>query len=296
MAAYRLVLGGKQVEFQQDIVFLAGKIATDESLEPAYRALALTLPSETDIARDIGNDIDPDAIFNARNALAVQIAKANREAFSQTYAGLHDDAPFSPDADSAGRRALRNTMLGYLARLDDGLFLAQRHTKTATNMTDLIAGLGTLVHEYGATTQTQAALDDYAQRYATTPLALDKWFQVQATAPGPQALETISVLMKHPAFHIDNPNRVRALLGAFSTGNQTGFHRADGAAYAFFAQALLAIDKDNPQLSARLATAFRSWRALGPMRQEKARQALLVMVEASAVSVDLRDIVERTIG
>jgi aminopeptidase N len=86
------------------------------------------------------------------------------------------------------------------------------------------------------------------------------------------------------------------LLGTFSTGNQTGFHRADGTAYAFFADVLLEIDGGNPQLSARLATAFRSWRSLEPARQEKARQALVSIAGASSVSVDLRDIVERSLA
>ncbi|MET3662603.1 aminopeptidase N [Aquamicrobium ahrensii] len=296
IAAYRLLLGGKEAKYQKDIAQLAGRIATDATLEPAYRALALTLPSETDIARDIGRDIDPDAIFSARSKLAAFIAAANREPFGKLYEELGSLEPFSPDAASAGRRALRNTVLGYLARIDGGADIAARHYNTATNMTDLIAGLGTLAHEHAASSQAGAALADFAARHASMPLALDKLYQIQSTAPGTQALETVRALMRHPAFHIDNPNRVRALLGAFSAGNQTGFHRADGAAYTFFADALLEIDSGNPQLSARLATAFRSWRSLEPVRQEKARQALVSIAAASSVSVDLRDIVERSLA
>ncbi len=295
IAAYRLLLGGKEANYQKDIAKLAGRIATDATLEPAYRALALTLPSEADIARDIGRDIDPDAVLAARSTLSTFIAAANREPFGKLYEELEDRGPFRPDAASAGRRALRNVVLGYLARLDGGDDIAERHYRTATNMTDLIAGLGTLAHEHAGSPRTDAALADFAARHATMPLAMDKWFQIQSTTPGTKALETVRALMRHPAFHIDNPNRVRALLGTFSTGNQTGFHRADGTAYAFFADVLLEIDGGNPQLSARLATAFRSWRSLEPARQEKARQALVSIAGASSVSVDLRDIVERSL-
>jgi aminopeptidase N len=191
---------------------------------------------------------------------------------------------------------LRNVLLGYLARSDDGADIATSHFTHATNMTDLIAGMGTLAHEHPGSPQARAALADFERRHADMPLAMDKWFQIQATVPGEHALETVRTLMRHPSFSIDNPNRVRSLMGSFSAGNQSGFHRADGAAYLFFAEALMDIDKRNPQLSARLATAFRSWRSLEPIRQEKARQALVSMVKMPGISVDLGDIAERSLA
>ena len=296
ISAYRCVRGDTRLRFPSQIAQLAGRIAADASLEPAYRALAITLPSETDIARDIGKDIDPDAIFVARRGLSDFIARSNHEPFAELYRELRDDGPFSPDAAGAGRRALRNVVLGYLARIEGGADLAGTQFSAATNMTDLVAALGTLAHDHAGSPQAEAALADFAARHGAMPLAMDKWFQIQATAPGEQALDTVRALMRHPAFSADNPNRVRALLGTFSGGNQTGFHRADGAAYAFFAEMLKDIDQRNPQLSARLATAFRSWRSLEPVRQQKARQALASIAGASDVSVDLRDIVERSLA
>ena len=102
--------------------------------------------------------------------------------------------------------------------------------------------------------------------------------------------------MRHPAFSIANPNRVRSLIGTFSTANQTGFHRADGGGYRLFADTVLTVEKRNPQVAARLATALRSWRSLEPVRQEKAREALLRLAGAENLSADLRDIVERTLA
>jgi aminopeptidase N len=131
--------------------------------------------------------------------------------------------------------------------------------------------------------------------YADDPLVMDKWFQIQASVPGPQTVDTVRALTRHSAFSMTNPNRVRALIGTFSSANQTGFHRADGEGYRFFTETVLQVEKRNPQVAARLATALRSWRALEPSRQAKAREALLVIANAENLSADLRDIVERTL-
>ena len=125
---------------------------------------------------------------------------------------------------------------------------------------------------------------------------MDKWFQIQASAPGAETLDRVKALMRHPSFSMNNPNRVRALIGTLANASQTGFHRADGEGYRFLADTVVDIDRRNPQLAARLATAFRSWRSLEPTRQEKARAALLSMAQASDLSADLGDIVQRTLA
>ncbi|KQZ94219.1 aminopeptidase [Mesorhizobium sp. Root157] len=295
IAAFRRLRGGKGTDFAARLGGLAGTIATNGDLEPAYRALALTLPSEADIAREIGKDIDPDAIFAAREALATFIASTNRQRFEVLYDSLRDNSQFSPDAESAGRRALRNVLLDYLSRLDGGAETAARHFKAAANMTDLAAALMVLAHRHPGSPQADAAIAAFAAKYASDPLVMDKWFQIQASVPGPQAVDTVRMLMTHPAFSSTNPNRLRSLIGTFSSGNQTGFHRADGAGYRFFAETVLEIEKRNPQVAARLATALRSWRSLEPARQAKAKEALLTMANTSNLSADLRDIIDRTL-
>lgn len=296
IAAFRQVLGGKQPVFAARLAELAGRIAGDEALEPAYRALALSLPGEADIARDIGKGIDPDAIFAAREALARTIAEANREAFAALYESLVDNGPFSPDAASAGRRALRNILLDYLSLLPEGAALAAQHFDAATNMTDRAAALAVLAHRHSGTAEAEEALAAFEARYRSDALVLDKWFQIQAGVPGERTVDKVRALMEHPAFSIANPNRVRSLIGTFSGANQTGFHRPDGEGYRFFAETVLEVEKRNPQVAARLATALRSWRSLEPGRQAKAKQALLDMARAENLSADLRDIVERTLA
>jgi len=296
IAAFRQVLGGKPPAFTARLTDLAGKIAADEALEPAYRALALALPGEADIARDIGKGIDPDAIFAAREALALAIARANRDSFLGLYGRLADKGPFSPDAASAGRRALRNILLDYLALLPEGAALAAGHFRAATNMTDRAAALAVLAHRHAGSAEAQEALAGFEAKYRDDALVMDKWFQIQAGVPGAKTVETVRALTAHPAFSMANPNRVRSLIGTFSSANQTGFHRADGEGYRFFSQTVLEVEKRNPQVAARLATALRSWRALEPGRQAKAREALLAIAGAENLSADLRDIVERTLA
>ena len=130
----------------------------------------------------------------------------------------------------------------------------------------------------------------------TDPLVMDKWFQIQASVPGPQAVDTVRALTAHPAFSMANPNRVRSLIGTFSSANQTGFHRADGEGYRLFAETVLEVEKRNPQVAAgwrrRCARGVRSSRG----GRRKAREALLAIASAENLSADLRDIVERTLA
>ncbi|PWK75719.1 aminopeptidase N [Aminobacter sp. AP02] len=296
IGAFKNILGGKQPAFSADLTALAGRIAGDNALEHAFRALALALPGEADIARDIGKNIDPDAIFAGREALARKIAESNSGVFSQLYEDLRMSGPFSPDAASAGRRALRNILLDYLAMLPGGAPLASAHFAAATNMTDRAAALAVLAHRHAGSVEAKAALSEFDKRYRSDPLVMDKWFMIQATAPGAGAVDAVRTLVEHPAFSIANPNRVRSLIGGFASANQTGFHRADGAGYTFFAETVLTVEKRNPQVAARLATALRSWRSLEPKRQAKARAALLSIQAKEGLSADLRDIIERTLA
>jgi aminopeptidase N len=142
----------------------------------------------------------------------------------------------------------------------------------------------------------QQALADFYQRYAKDALVIDKWFSLQAMTPRPETLGHVRALTNHAAFSYANPNRVRALIGAFAQGNPTQFNRADGEGYAFVADTILALDPKNPQLAARMATAFRTWRTLEPKRRALAEAALRRIKNTASLSRDLADIVERALG
>ncbi|KXF78259.1 aminopeptidase N [Paramesorhizobium deserti] len=296
IAGVKQVRGGKPPVIDADIVNLVGEIAANETLDAAFRALCLTPPGESDIAREIGDNIDPDAVLASREALIKAIAEAHRQAFAALYDKLANTGTFSPDAESAGRRALRNCLLDYLSVAEADPSHATAQFRAADNMTDRAAALGVLVHRFGDSDSAREALGAFEERFGGDPLVMDKWFMVQATRPGAAALDRVRALMSHRLFSLDNPNRTRALIGLFATANQTGFNRADGAAYDFFADMILKIDRENPQLAARLLTALRSWRSLEPVRREHARAALARIAATEKLSTDVKDIVERTLG
>ena len=290
------VRAGRSPRRDEKLIRALAAILDDSTLEPAFVALALVPPGEGDIAREIGRDIDPDAIFRARAALRAEIGEQLEDALTTAYGRMIVSGSYSPDAKSAGRRALRNVALDLLAATDKPAAIARaaRHYETADNMTDRMAALGTLsLHNVP---ERKAALADFYSRYASDALVVDKWLSLQAMVPQPDTLDNVRALTAHPAFSLANPNRVRALISAFAQANATQFNRADGAGYDFVADTVLALDPKNPQVSARLATAFRTWRTLESGRRAKAEAALERLKSAPNLSRDLADIVGRALA
>src|SRR5262245_50432444 len=270
-----------------------GTTATETSLSAAYRAEFLKLPSESDIARELGKNVDPDAVRKAYVTLRATIGRKIQPALAEIYDTAAMSGPFSPDAESAGRRALRSATLDLLAGTGEQSEIdrALRHYREASNMTDAIAALSILSHLEAR----DEVLADFYRRWQDEPLVLDKWFAVQARATRPDSVETVQGLLSHPKFSLKNPNRVRALIGSFANGNPTGFNRADGAGYEFLASSALQIDRFNPHMAARLLGAFESWRTLEPRRQALAKSSLRQLA-SSQLSTDSYEIVTKTLG
>jgi aminopeptidase N len=295
IGATNTVRGKGKLRLDSKLIDIFGTIAADSQLEPAFRALALTLPLEGDIARDIGRNVDPDAILIARNEMIAEIAKANLSQLENAFASIETDETFSPDAASAGKRSLKNVLLDYLSVLSRDPASAYKAFSRASNMTDRFAALGILALRFPETPEAIAALAAFEDRFRNDGLVMDKWFAVQAMIPGERTLSRVIELTKHSTFSFDNPNRMRSLIGTFATSNPTGFNRIDGAGYRFFADFIIGVDKANPQTAARILTAMRSWRSLEPIRKEKAREALASIAAESTLSADVRDIVDRTL-
>jgi aminopeptidase N len=288
--------GGGLAREDDGLMAALGATLNDAKLEPAYIALTLSPPSEADIARELGGDVDPDAVFAARRKLRAAIGARHGTALAETYQRMLTPGPYRPDAQSAGRRALKNICLDLLATTEtsQAIECAFAQYRGADNMTDRMAALETLaLHDRP---ERAAALEDFYKRYADDPLIIDKWLALQAAIPEPATLDRVRALTKHPAFSITNPNRIRALIGSFAQANHTQFNRSDGAGYAFVADFVLALDPKNPQVAARLMGAFRSWRALEAQRRDKAEAALRRVAAAPALSPDLHDIVARTLA
>jgi len=287
---------GAPAREDEGLVAALGAILANRGLEPAFVALMLTPPSEPDIAREIGRDVDPDAVFAARRALRAATGRRLGAALAETYGRMITRSPYRPDATGAGRRALKNICLDLLAATEenDAIARAMSQYRSADNMTDRMAALETLsLHDRP---ERADALEDFYRRYADDPLIIDKWLALQAVIPERATLDRVRALTAHPAFSMANPNRVRALIGSFAQANHTQFNRIDGAGYEFVADIVLTLDPKNPQVAARIMGAFRSWRALEAQRRERAEATLRRVAAAPALSRDVADIVARTLG
>jgi len=271
-----------------------GAMVQDEGLDPAFRALCLRLPSADDLAqslKDGGHVPDPDRIHSETRRLAEAVARHLEKPLDQLYQALADGGPFSPDATAAGRRALRLACLSYLNRLDGGARAGKLYA-AATNMTDMQGALACLV-EAGRGAAELAAFHD---RFRANRLVIDKWFTVQVLhAAADQAAATARRLADHPDFDWKNPNRFRALLGGLSA-NHAGFHHSSGAGYDFYADWLIRLDPVNPQTTARMSTAFETWRRYDEGRQAKARAAMERVLATRGLSRDSGEMIGRLLG
>ena len=271
-----------------------GALLKDGAPDPAFCALCLNLPSEDQIAQALHEaEISPDpaAIHSAREALATALATAHEDALSALYDTMAVSGPYRPDPEPAGRRSLRLAALSLLRRIDGGA-RAQALFDTADNMTESLAALGQVV----AAGVGEAALATFRDRWQGDRLVMDKWFAIQLTASAPdQALARVESLVQDPLFDWKNPNRFRALMSGFAA-NHAGFHRIDGASYRFYADWLLRLDPLNPQVAARMSTAFETWARYDLTRQSLMRAELARIAQTEGLSRDLSEMSARMLG
>src|SRR5271166_995520 len=260
----------------------------------AFAAEAMMLPTESFLA-DQMEVVDPDGLHRVREAARMMIGRALRDRLLAARAALEDDAPYTPDGASIGRRSLRNSCLGYLTSADasEGARMAKAQFDARRNMTDVLAALATLTRL--DCQERQAALDAFYARWRGDPLVVDKWFSMQAYSMLPDTLAKVRALMAHPDFDLRNPNRVRSLIGAFA-GNQVRFHAASGEGYALLADTILSLDPMNPQVAARMTSPLGQWRRFDAGRQAKMRAELERIAAAPGLSENTREMVTRSLG
>lgn len=296
--ATQQVRAGQAPSFELAPIDALGALLDDPALDAAFKALLIAVPSENDVAREVAENVDPDAVATAHQAYRRTIADrlgARLKAIVEAD-GAAAGQPYVPDAAGAGRRSLANTALDLLSITGshETMALVRRRFETATNMTDRMAALTILVHRGDA--GAEAALATFFERFGNVPLVVDKWLSAQASAPLPNTLDKVMALTQHPAFSFGNPNRVRALVGAFATSNPTQFGRADGKGFGFVSNIISRLDATNPQLAARLLVTFRSWRSYEPKRRAQAETALRSIQIKEQLSRDVADILERTLA
>jgi aminopeptidase N len=273
----------------------ADTLASD-NLDDAFKALALSLPAESQIARNQGQNVDPARIHQVRDELIEAVFAPLADQMLAAYCGLSSTAPYSPDAASNGRRALRNRLLGLLvaAKADGSAELAEQQYAQASNMTDRLAALAASA---GAQTPNAGSMMvDFRNRFGGDPLVLDKWLAVTASVPADDVIAQIRAILSEPDFPKTNPNRLRSLVGSFAMGNPTQFARADGAGFQFVADFVRDVDTINPQVAARILTGFRIYPMLEENRRKAARDVLLGLQSGGTLSRNTADILGRMLA
>jgi aminopeptidase N len=280
-----LVAGARGERSNSDAVIEAvAATLRSNSLDAAFKAEAILLPSEALIA-DRMDMVDPDAIHASRDALRRSLGQALS---SDLLAAHRADGASGHDLSPAakGIRRLRTVALGLISASDEGqgVSLAKAQYDAADNMTDRQGALAILVSLDAP--ERQQALDAFYARFHEDALVLDKWFALQAAAQRPDTVDQVLKLEKHPDFTIGNPNRLRSLAGQFGA-NQWAFHSADGRGYRFLADMILAADRINPQVAARMVPAFGRWKRFEPKRAELMKAELERIVATAGLSKDV---------
>jgi aminopeptidase N len=253
---------GQPFALDQGLLEAIAATLRDAACDPAFAAEALLLPGESLLA-DAMDVVDPDAIRSVREAARRALGLALRAEFSAAYAAFGETDAADVSGPAMARRAMKNSALGYLCAAGENMRAAGQFTSSAS-MTDRLAALANLADV--ADDNRDEAFAVFYAAWKHNPLVLDKWFAVQARAGAPDTLERVQALTRHAEFDLRNPNRVRALIGAF-TGNQAKFHVPSGAGYKLLADTIIALDALNPQIAARLVAAMGSWRRYDVTRQ-----------------------------
>ncbi len=269
-------------------------VISDEHLDPAYRALMLGLPSQSDLARALAEDghtPDPDIIYAAVEATRDAMAKSYATLVPTLYMRHTVTDAYEPNAAQSGKRALANAALSLLTRTDDGA-MAQKQYDAADNMTQQLSALANLIRAGKGS----AALQIFEAQWRNDRLVMDKWFGLQVMEADPEdAHEVVETLTKHASFNWKNPNRFRSVLGAFAA-HHAGFHHASGAGYRLLADWLIKLDPVNPQTTARMCSAFQTWKRYDADRQAMIKTELDRILAQPDLSRDTTEMLTRIRG
>jgi aminopeptidase N len=284
---------GRRLAADPAFVDAVSSVLSSGMKDKEFQAYAMTLPPETYVAQFM-DPIYPDAVHAARRCLLSAVAQVLKTDLLSIYGANRDSGPYRMDQESIGRRSLKNACLSYLGELADheARALCMEQLTNGGNMTDVIAALGVLSNlDCGERTQ---ALEAFHRRWKDNPLVMDKWLAIQASSRLEGTLEEVKALTKHPIFDIKNPNKVRALIGAFAA-NHVRFHDPSGAGYSFVADYVLAIDPMNPQIAARLVSGFTTWKRYEEKRRALMKAQLDRILGVPGISRDTYEIVSKSL-
>ncbi|MDX1554417.1 MAG: aminopeptidase N [Xanthomonadales bacterium] len=268
-------------------------LLADHESDPALLGEALTLPAEEYLA-ELMDVVDVDGIHDAREFIHRALGQALFDEFLGRYRELDDGAPYANHPDAIARRLLKNACLSYVTTVQGGDEVADSQFERADNMTDALAAMRALV--FSGSPRAEGVLAAFESRWRDDALVMDKWFAIQASRPSADTVDDLEGLMSHPAFSMTNPNKVRSVIGMFAAANPTGFHAAHGRGYQFVAEKVIELDRINPQVAARLVSAFNAWKRYDPDRREMMAKALRRVLGQSALSPDVSEIVTNALA
>lgn len=284
---------GQTVVVPELFVTAIRHVLLDTALSDALKAEALTLPSPLALAEQMAT-VDVEGIQHCRTLLIEQILQSLHGELLALYQQLNSAESYQVTAAQIGRRSLKNTVLGYLSHGADGIALCQAQYDAADNMTDRIAAFKLISHIDCA--ERPSVIADFEKNWIAYPLVMDKWFAVQACSELPSVLEHVQQLQQHPQFNLKNPNKVRALIGAFAANNLYAFHRQDGIGYQFLADKIIALNAINPQIAARLLSPLTQWRKYDAARQALMKAQLQRILQLDNLSKDVFEIASKSLG
>lgn len=289
------VQNGRELQVNPVIITAFKQVMEQSWDDLSYFSLLLSLPSETYLAEQM-QVVDVEAIHKAREFVVLTLAEQLQTQFKTLYLDSHRDESGLFDVGAIGRRRIKNMCLGYLGRLEqqDIQQWSQRQFDTAKNMTDQMAALAVIVNS--SHPAKQQCLAGFYEQWQTEALVIDKWFALQASSQNPDTFATVQTLMQHPAFDLKNPNRVRALIGAFSQANPLHFHAANGQGYRFLADQIIALNTLNPQVASRMLSALTSWRRYDEGRQALMKAQLERIMTTESVSKDVYEVASKSLA
>lgn len=286
----------RQGQFEFSDAAKAGltRLINNTDLDPALLAYLLKLPSESYIA-EFSAPIDPVGIHQARELVLNTLANALESEFKACYKRLNVQQDYAPTHSQMAARSLKNLCLHYLSMAtEEGVELAQQQYQQADNMTDQMAALSILVGT-AKLGQAQTVLNDFFEQWQHDSLVVNQWFTVQAGSAVLGTVEYVQTLIEHPAFDWRNPNKIRAVIGAFTNQSLVNFHQADGAGYKLLTDAILKLNKANPQIAARLLTPLTRWKRLLPQQSDLMKQQLESILNSGELSKDVYEVVSKSL-
>ena len=279
-----------------DILSASFKTILEQSwTDLSYLSCLLALPSANYLAEQMAV-VDVVAIHQARDFVKRSLAEQLIEQFSALYQANHKEESGQLSAEAIGRRRIKNICLDYLSQLEtqQSYQLANEQFASAKNMTDQIAALGALINSQNP--EKSASLERFYQQWQGEALVIDKWFSLQAMSTQADTFSVVQSLLQHSAFDLKAPNRVRALIGAFSQSNPLHYHAENGQGYQFLADQVIALNKINPQVASRMVSALTQWRRFDKARQTLIKQQLERIINTENISKDVFEIASKSLG